>query len=330
MPEDPSYELGSPRGPCSPSDTIPASPEPWAGYKRDWQPFARLVPISRAARLAFESAIDVIKHEPHHYAHVRRNMFIEPARDESISVASTFTDSENAEAQGQHDRPPYRYNGHFCFRLDNPPRVPRTGWVLGDGRSSAATKVDFLLSAPRQVKDIAGKHAVIFLHPRSCRLVLGPRHRASTTMQARSEGDASLTSPTSVVPAELGVQEQIRIGDCVYLFEYLGFANCETHEQQLAEFMKQTHGQNWEGVLKLLSSTPDASLMRLHNYTWPLGAFAKGTFGQVTAGTESKGDPVAIKRLHAPQEGQLSAHRRMMSHIGKHVRVMWILLMLAD
>jgi hypothetical protein len=49
----------------------------------------------------------------------------------------------------------------------------------------------------------------------------------------------------------------------------------------------------------------------------------KGTFGQVTAGTGSNGNPFAIKRLNKPREEQLSAHRKMMSHIGKHVRVVW-------
>jgi len=179
--------------------------------------------------------------------------------------------------------------------------------------------VDFLLSAPRQAKDIAGKHAVIFLHPRSCRLVLGARHK--TTMQAPDGRAAMITISKSAASVQLGSEEQIRIGDCVYLFEYLDFAKSETHGEQLALFMKETHGPNWEGLLQLLSSSPEDTRMRLHNYSWSLGAFAKGTFGQVTAGTGSDGNPVAIKRLNKPREEQLSAHRRIMSHIGKHVRV---------
>ncbi len=321
MPEDPSNEISIPIRQYSPSDTIPATPEPLVGYEQSQQPFARLVPISRAARQAFESAVDAIKQDPDGHVHVRRNMVIEPVRHESISVASDFTDSEAAEAEGQHDTPLYRFKGYFCFRLDNPPRVPRIGWVLGDGRSLAARQVDFLLSAPRQARDIAGKHAIIFLHPRSCRLVLGARHRI--TMQAPDGGGTTVTLSKSAVSAQLGLEEQIRIGDCAYLFEYLHFAKSETHGQQLALFMKQTHGPNWEGLLQLLSSSPEDTPVRLHTYTWSLGAFAKGTFGQVTAGTGSNGNPVAIKRLNKPREEQLSAHRKMMSHIGKHVRVVW-------
>jgi len=130
-----------------------------------------------------------------------------------------------------------------------------------------------------------------------------------------------ITISKSAASVQLGSEEQIRIGDCVYLFEYLDFAKSETHGEQLALFMKETHGPNWEGLLQLLSSSPEDTRMRLHNYSWSLGAFAKGTFGQVTAGTGSDGNPVAIKRLNKPREEQLSAHRRIMSHIGKHVSV---------
>jgi hypothetical protein len=63
---------------------------------------------------------------PDGYVHVRRNMVIEPARHESISVASDFTDSEAVEAEGPLEPPVYRFNGYFCFRLDNPPIVPWT------------------------------------------------------------------------------------------------------------------------------------------------------------------------------------------------------------
>lgn len=140
-------------------------------------------------------------------------------------------------------------------------------------------------------------------------------------MQAPDGGGAMVRLSKSAVCAQLGSEEQIRIGDCVYLFEYLDAAKSETHGRQLATFMKRIHGPNWEGLLQLLGSSPEDTPMRLHTYTWPLGAFAKGTFGQVTAGTGSNGNPVAIKRLNRPREEQISAHRMMMSYIGKHVRV---------
>ncbi|KAI9881283.1 MAG: hypothetical protein M1830_005569 [Pleopsidium flavum] len=61
--------------------------------------------------------------------------------------------------------------------------------------------------------------------------------------------------------------------------------------------------------------------MRLHEYLWSLGAFTSGTFGQVTAGTGSDGKAVAVKRFKEPEEEKLSAHRKMMSYIGKHQKL---------
>lgn len=305
----------------SPSDTIPTSPTSLPGGEEQNRPFARLVPINRGARLAFDSVIDAIKQDRDAHSHVHRNIFIEPLRNESGSASSEFTDSETAEGGDQRDRPSYRYAGYFCFRLSNPPRVPRIGWVLGDGRGQSVGQVDFLLSTPRLFKDIAGKHFMIYIHPRTCRLILLARHRV--TMLAPGGGSMTIALSKSTIDSqrELAREEEIRLGDCVYIFEYLDFAESEEHKRQLATFMRQLNGPNWEGIPKLLAPSSEATVMRLHNYTWSLGAFAKGSFGQVTAGTASDGTPVAIKRLNRPRETQLSAHRKIMAWIGKHVRI---------
>jgi len=83
--------------------------------------------------------------------------------------------------------------------------------------------------------------------------------------------------------------------------------------------MKKVHGPTWEGLLKILGSSSEAVSMRLNEYSWSLGAFASGSFGQVTAETRCDGSAVAVKRFRKPKEDFLSAHRRMMSYIGKHV-----------
>ncbi len=83
--------------------------------------------------------------------------------------------------------------------------------------------------------------------------------------------------------------------------------------------MKEAQGPTWEGLLKILDSSPEAVSMRLNEYSWPLGAFASGPFGLVTAGTRRDGSAVAVKRFRKPKEDFLSAHRKMMSYIGKHV-----------
>ena len=300
-----------------PCDTVPVTPEPSYEDEQNAQAFAHLTPISRAARLAFDSAVDAIKSDPDYFAHLRRNMHVEPNRQVSPSAASVFTDSDTTETEASSNEVTYRYKGAFHFKLGNPPRYPKKGWILGDGRNSAARQVDFLLSGPKKTAEIAGIHATIFIHDRSCRLVLGARHK--TTVHASNGTGTSTTLCRTSCPAQLAREDEIRIGECVYLFEYDEDADRKEHEQQLASFMKKVHGPTWEGLLKILGSSPEAVSMRLNEYSWSLGAFACGSFGQVTAGTRRDGSAVAVKRFIKPEEDFLSAHRRMMSYIGKHV-----------
>ena len=57
-------------------------------------------------------------------------------------------------------------------------------------------------------------------------------------MQAPNGRGTTVSLPKSAVSTQLGLEEQICLGDCAYLFEYLDFARSETHTQQLALFMK--------------------------------------------------------------------------------------------
>ncbi len=300
-----------------PCDTVPNTPEPSYEDEQHARAFAHLTPISRAARLAFDSAVDAIKSDPDNFAHLRRNMHVEPDRQVSPSAASVFTDSDATETEASSNEVIYRYKGAFHLKLGNPPRDPKKGWILGDGRNSAARQVDFLLSGPKKTAEIAGIHASIFIHERSCRLVLGARHK--TTVHGSNGSGTSTTLSRTSYPAQLAREDEIRIGECVYLFEYDEDAEGKEHEQKMASFMKKAHGDTWEGLLKILGSSPEAVSMRLNEYSWSLGAFASGSFGQVTAGTRRDGSAVAVKRFREPKEDFLSAHRRMMSYIGKHV-----------
>ena len=238
-------------------------------------------------------------------------MNIEPVRQESASAASVFTDSDTVEADITSEIPNYRYQGAYCFKLSNPPRNSKQGWALGDGRSSAGKQVDILLSGPKKVPDIAGIHAIIFPHEQSCRLVLRARHKTFVH-------DVALSQSGESSQRELAWEDEIRIGKCIYKFVHNPFIKSAEYQEQLHVYMKKTHGQNWES-LSLLGSSSDVPQIRLHEYTWPLGAFAKGTFGQVTAGTRIDGKPVAVKRFNKPKEAELSAHRKMMAYIGRHV-----------
>ena len=223
-----------------------------------------------------------------------------------------FTDSDTAGPDTACDIPNYRYQGAYHFQLSNFPRDSKPGWTLGDGRGTAASLVDILLCGPKKVREIAGIHATIFPHEQSCRLVLRARHKTVVR-------NVTLSQSTGPLQRELAKVDEIRIGDCVYTFKHGEFAESEEGQKQLEMHMKKTHGPNWERLSAVLGPNSDLPQITLHAYSWPLGAFAKGTFGQVTAGTRNDGKPVAVKRLNKPKESELSAHRKIMACIGKHV-----------
>ena len=305
MPEVPPEELDSP---C---DTIPNTPLPVEGQEIS-QTIACLTPFNHSARVAFDHAVDAIKSNPDLFADARRNMNIEAVRHESASAASVFTDSDTAEAGIVHDIPTYRYQGGYHFKLSNPPRSSKQGWALGDGRGMAGRQVDILLNGPRKATDIAGIHAIIFPHEQSCRLVLRARHKTLVD-------NVTLSQSSKSSQRELAWVDEIRIGRAVYTFQYRDFVEGKEYQEQLDVYMKKTHGPSWESLSTLLGPSSDIPQIRLHAYSWPLGAFAKGTFGQVTAGTRNDGKPVAVKRLNKPKETELSAHRKIMAYIGRHV-----------
>ena len=313
-PASPSNELQSPKGQQSLYDTVPNTPLPVEGQDEIFQSFAYLTPFNHHARLAFDHAVDAIKSNPDSFSYALRNMDIEPFRQESASATSVFTDSDTAEADIGPTVPVYRFQGRYHFKLSNPPRNSKKGWALGDGRGSAAQQVDILLSGPKKVPDIAGIHAIIFPHDESCCLVLQARHMTVVH-------NVPLSQSIGSSQRQLAWEDEIRIGNCVYRFKHDNIAETDEHQKRLEVYMKKIHGPNWESLLPLLRPSSEIPQMTLHAYSWPLGAFAKGTFGVVAAGFRNDGKPVAVKRFNKPKETELSAHRRMMAYIGKHVSV---------
>lgn len=129
---------------------MPCTPEPLHEQHEEFQPFAHLVPINRAARLAFDSAVDAINASPEIFARARRNMQFEAVRQESLSAASVFTDSDATETEIRSGEPIYRFQGRFHFNLGHPPRNPKVGWVLGeDQRPTMWTSCWLVPNKPR-------------------------------------------------------------------------------------------------------------------------------------------------------------------------------------
>lgn len=299
---------------CTPDrDTASASPPPLG-------PFASLVPLNRDARERFSSAVQTILDNPDQWERARNNLRWEHNRHESVSTNSVFSDAEDVAQETTVYAHP-AYIGEYLFQLDHPPR--QGAWILGDGRGSFRTDVDFLLTAPHTSRAIAGRHALIYHDKRTRRLLLRANHKVIAPSPSNPGTSIMLNRKSDPQTMELVRRHELRIGTCTYLFDYTDAATSTQYSVRLGDFMRKIYGEQWQGINSLtpglLSVTPDEQSMRFGKYSWPIGAFAEGTFGQVVAGTTISGEAIAVKRLKFPNGNDLAKIQKVMAHLQGHV-----------
>ncbi|KAJ9641307.1 hypothetical protein H2204_002985 [Knufia peltigerae] len=298
---------------CTPDrDTASASPPPLG-------PFASLVPLNRDARERFSSAVQTILDNPDQWERARNNLRWEHNRHESVSTTSVFSDAEDVAQETTVYAHP-AYIGEYLFQLDHPPR--QGAWILGDGRGSFRTDVDFLLTAPHTSRAIAGRHALIYHDKRTRRLLLRANHKVIAPSPSNPGTSIMLNRKSDPQTMELVRRHELRIGTCTYLFDYTDAATSTQYSVRLGDFMRKIYGEQWQGINSLtpglLSVTPDEQSMRFGKYSWPIGAFAEGTFGQVVAGTTISGEAIAVKRLKFPNGNDLAKIQKVMAHLQGH------------
>ncbi|MCJ1465106.1 hypothetical protein MMC07_003722 [Pseudocyphellaria aurata] len=287
------------------SAASPSSPEDQ--FSQDFSDvFALLRPVNPPAQEAFQDVVKTVIGHPERYDHVRRSIRLEPER--SVRATSVFTEHEDTIEQE------YQWTGTFALSLRARPRDSGEGWTLGTGRGlSASQGVDIML-APASQNSVAGKHALFLFHQDSGRMVLLARHKI------RLSG----ADPEFITASEtrlLSHNQYISIGLCLYNFQYTDFADSQAFRAELSNFMKDHHGSGW-AIHRSLSSASVHDQLTIGEFTFSLGAFAKGTFGEVTAGLTQKGRTVAIKRIFKPDPKKLAAHEELMSYIGEHRNVL--------
>lgn len=303
----------------SEESTIPNTPSSFSEdvlSESEEQVFAWLRPSDPSACKAFDAALNAIITSPRDYEHTRQ--FIHADR-RSIRATSVFTNDSTLD---QHEEPQSegpRWIGSFKFSLKTLPRKPIEGWYLGtDGHGSKTGEVDMLL-APYTQKwrklRIAGKHARVFFHEESCRVMVEARH---TVTISTATGAETLTRSKSRV---LENGSMLSIGDCLYVFEYTEYSKTPSFQIDLSRFIEEHHASRWS-IHKLLPPISTGETMVLGEYMCSRGAFAQGTFGQVSAGWARDGRAVAIKRFKRPEEPELKAHQKVMFCLGYHVSVM--------
>ena len=288
--------------------TIPFTPEHLADEfnGNDDRAFALLRPITENACNAFDATVNaVIKNAPE-LDHFRQ--FLHIGERKVKRAVSVYTEDGNEEATE-----PELWTGEFKFSLDASPNDPQSWWL---GSQCLPGEMDVLLAPGDRHKElrIAQKHARLFLHPESYRLVLEARHsvvigRVCTEMRTLAKMKQQI----------LEDGDMIIIGPyCTYSFQYTEYFRTSLFAGSLSQFRKTHFGH---GTLNPhLTPSSVGTPMQLGNYFCSPTAFAKGTFGAVSVGWTGDGTAVAIKRFKNPKKQEVSSHKRMMEHIQGHVR----------
>ena len=288
--------------------TIPFTPEHFADETNanDDSAFALLRPITENACNAFDATVNAIIKNAPKLDHFRQFMHIGEKR--AKRAVSVYTEDENEEVTE-----PDQWTGEFKFSMGATSNDPQSWWL---GSQCLPGETDVLLAPGDRHKGlrIARKHARLFLHLESYRLVLEARHsivigRVGTKMQ-------TLTGTKQQVLEDGDV---VIIGPCcTYSFEYTEFFRTALFAESLSQFRKNHFGY---GTLNPhLTPSSIGKPMLLGDYFCSPAAFATGTFGTVSVGWTREGKAVAIKRFKTPKQQEVSSHKRMMEHIQGHVR----------
>ncbi|MCJ1402227.1 hypothetical protein MMC11_005447 [Xylographa trunciseda] len=305
------------------ASTIPDTPEDLSKFNtvNDKDAFALLRPINAPAQDAFDESMNaIVENVSGNSNHYVKFMYAQrgPARCASVFTEAEGTDIEEPDGQSAS----LRWNGAFRFSLQKLPQNRNSGWYIGTslGHSdSIIPGVDVLLAPPTiiwQQRGIAGRHARLYLHEDSYRMVLEARHTVTV-----GNIDKVIRDSQSQVLCD---KDLVVIGDCTYSFEYTDHFQSVEFEAQFLQYIQQIRGSQWT-INKLLSPASVGAPLPVGTYFRSPSAFAQGTFGQVAVGWAHDGAAVAIKVVKKPSKFNIESHQRVMQIIGAHDNIVQLL-----
>jgi hypothetical protein len=295
------------------STTEPNTPEPPSINAEDEAipsgDFARLIPISRSARLAFHNLCLAMEESPEKYLWHRKFVYVRQRLEELESeIDEQSTSDELVRSPKPHD-PALIHGGFWRLNMDLHPANRQLGWVMGKGRwntrdsySSSVTGggVDILLTTNIKEPLLRGRHARLlhsldsnsFLIVADKKLRVGERH----------------LSPTNV--AALGQRKTIiAFGDLEYEFSFTNLDQSLYRAQldQLAQFL------NYQGHRPglFVDPTPAETDYMIMNKYFIRSSFTQGsTCWMCAAVDKDTGASVAVKKIIAISSSTLRHARR--------------------
>lgn len=292
-------------------DTLSNLPASWEQISNTDNVFGWLRPMNEFARHAFHLVVDKMIQCPGTQVHERK--FIHVDGRETVRSASVSGSDDESDQEGTKQ---VQIVGAFKFSTAIHPKDPAKGWYIGTGRGKP--EVDVVIGPPDSQwssNKILGNHARLYIHHESCLTTVEALHSMEVS---GSTGLNHIDQRTGDSSRVLEHGHQVEFGRCTYLYLRGDAMTSGNFQTSLPGFMQIHHGHQWEAH-PILSAPSTGSHLTFDGYTCLPGAFAGGTFGEVTAGWANNGSAVAIKRFKEPNGQQFSQHLKIMGLIGKHV-----------
>ena len=284
---------------------------PWAQDTNTDHVFAWLRPMNEAACLAFNLVVESMIQNPNIYLHERKFIHVS---GRALPRAGSVSESDDQGEQEESDQS--QIVGAFKFSTAVLPREPSSGWFIGTGFHKP--QVDVVIGPPGPEYNnnkILGKHARLYIHKESCQTIVEALHGMELTGLTGLKHIGPKFSSSAKVLEHMHL---VHFGRCTYVFEQGDAIVNGNFKSSLDEFMPLQHGPQWKAH-RSLSAPSTAAYHTLNEFTYVPGAFAGGTFGEVTVGWAQDGSAVAVKRFRKPNERKLDQHVNIMKLIGEHV-----------
>lgn len=289
-------------------------PLPWEQDSSTEFVFAWLTPFNKLARRSFDLVVEGMITNPNTHLHERE--FIHVSGKSIPRPASVSGSDDEADQEDQEETDQSQYVGAFKFSTTILPKEPTMGWFIGTGyRKPEVDVVIGPFDSKSKHNNVLGKHARLYIHKESCQTTVEALHSMEVS---GSTGLKHLGQKGGSSTKVLEHGHLIQFGQCTYLFEHGKAIRNGNFHNGLDRFMHLHYDHQWKAH-PILSAPSTAAYLTLDEYTFLPGAFAGGSFGEVTAGWAQDGSAVAIKRFKEPDENKLNQHMDIMRLIGKHV-----------
>ena len=286
---------------------------PWEQDATTDHVFAWLRPMNESACLAFNLVVESMIKHPDIHLHERKFIHVS---GRAMPRARSISESDDQGSQEEAEQS--QIVGAFKFSTALLPRDPTFGWSIGTGFNKPEIDVVIGPSGSQWNNNkILVKHARLYIHKESCQITVEALHGMEVTGLTGLKHIGPKFSNSNKVLEHMHL---VHFGRCTYIFEQGDAVVNGNLRKTLKDFMRLQHGREWSAH-KILSAPSTADYHTLNEFTYMPGAFAGGTFGEVTVGWAQDGSAVAVKRFKKPSEGKLYEHINIMALIGEHVNV---------